>query len=167
MQKKIKNYVIAGGGTAGWMAAALLSKTMGNEISITLVESEMIGTVGVGEATIPPILRYNNILGVNEAEFMRETMATFKLGIEFEHWKDVGHKYLHSFGHAGKDHWTAGFQHFWLAGKKRTRTASPSFLITVLITPIIWMRAVTLLFCVDLLRSMALCAGKVRLAMSA
>ena len=119
MQKKIKNYVIAGGGTAGWMAAALLSKTMGNEISITLVESEMIGTVGVGEATIPPILRYNNILGVNEAEFMRETMATFKLGIEFEHWKDVGHKYLHSFGHAGKDHWTAGFQHFWLAGKKR------------------------------------------------
>lgn len=119
MQKKIKNYVIAGGGTAGWMAAALLSKTMGSEISITLVESEMIGTVGVGEATIPPILRYNNILGVNEAEFMRETMATFKLGIEFENWKDVGHKYLHSFGHAGKDHWTAGFQHFWLAGKKR------------------------------------------------
>lgn len=119
MQKKIKNYVIAGGGTAGWMAAALLSKTMGNEISITLVESEMIGTVGVGEATIPPILRYNNILGLNEAEFMRETMATFKLGIEFENWKTVGHKYLHSFGHAGKDHWTAGFQHFWLAGQKR------------------------------------------------
>lgn len=120
MQKKIKNYVIAGGGTAGWMAAALLSKTMGSEISITLVESEMIGTVGVGEATIPPILRYNSILGVNEAEFMRETMATFKLGIEFENWKSVGHKYLHSFGHAGKDHWTAGFQHFWLAGKKRS-----------------------------------------------
>ena len=116
---QIRKYVIAGGGTAGWMAAAMLAKTMGREISVTLIESEAVGTVGVGEATIPPILRFNRILGVNEAEFMRRTRATFKLGIRFENWRDIGADYFHSFGHTGKDHWTSGFQHFWLCGQKR------------------------------------------------
>jgi len=117
--RNIKRYVIAGGGTAGWMAAAMMSKTMGEEIEILLIESDMIGTIGVGEATIPPLLKFNNILGLNEADFMRETRATFKLGINFENWKDVNDSYFHSFGHTGKDHWSAGFQHFWLAGEKR------------------------------------------------
>lgn len=116
---KIHKYIIAGGGTAGWMAAAMISKIMGKQIELILVESDAIGTVGVGEATIPPLLKFNRFLGVNEAEFMRETQATFKLGISFENWKDVGEDYFHSFGHTGKDHWTSGFQHFWLGGRAR------------------------------------------------
>jgi tryptophan halogenase len=108
--------VVAGGGTAGWMAAAALAHTLGPVIDLTLVESDAIGTIGVGESTIPPMQLFNRLLGINEAEFMRATQATFKLGIMFENWRDVGHKYFHSFGTAGKDHWSAGFQHFWLHG---------------------------------------------------
>lgn len=117
--KRIRRYVIAGGGTAGWMAAAVLAQTMGKELEITLIESDAIGTVGVGEATIPPLISYNRLLKINEAEFMRETRATFKLGINFEGWRDIGEDYFHSFGNTGKDHWTGGFQHFWLTGAKR------------------------------------------------
>ena len=113
--KKLR-VVIAGGGTAGWMAAAALARTMGAAIELTLIESDAIGTVGVGESTIPPLVNYNRLLGIGEAEFMRETQATFKLGIEFENWKLEGEKYFHSFGLTGRDHWSAGFQHFWLHG---------------------------------------------------
>ena len=108
--------VIAGGGTAGWMTAAALANAMGEVIDLTLVESDAIGTIGVGESTIPPIVLFNRLLGINEAEFMRATQATFKLGINFENWKDVGESYFHSFGATGKDHWSAGFQHFWMRG---------------------------------------------------
>ncbi len=111
--------VVAGGGTAGWMAAAALANTLGEAISLTLVESDAIGTIGVGESTIPPIVLFNRLLGINEAEFMRATQATFKLGILFENWKQVGETYFHSFGTTGKDHWSAGFQHFWLHGLTR------------------------------------------------
>lgn len=114
---KIKRIVIAGGGTAGWMAAAAIAKTMGPTVDLTLVESDAISTVGVGEATIPPLLLFNRLLGINEADFMRATKATFKLGINFENWKDVNQDYFHSFGTTGKDHWTSGFQHFWLKGQ--------------------------------------------------
>ncbi|RZM33599.1 MAG: tryptophan halogenase, partial [Sphingomonas sp.] len=112
----IRRVVIAGGGTAGWMAAAAIARTMGSTIELTLVESDAIGTVGVGESTIPPMITFNRLLGINEAEFMRETQATFKLGILFDDWKDRGERYFHSFGITGKDHWSAGFQHFWLHG---------------------------------------------------
>ena len=112
-----RRIVIAGGGTAGWMAAAAFARTLGSVIDLTLVESDMIGTIGVGESTIPPLALYNRLLGIGEAEFMRATQATFKLGIMFENWKDVGDSYFHSFGAAGKDHWSAGFQHFWLHGQ--------------------------------------------------
>lgn len=111
--------VIAGGGTAGWMAAAAISRTMGRTIDLTLVESEQIGTIGVGESTIPPLVNFNRILGIGEAEFMRAAQATFKLGILFDNWKHDGHSYFHSFGLSGKDHWSAGFQHFWLYGRAR------------------------------------------------
>jgi tryptophan halogenase len=115
----LRRIVIAGGGTAGWMAAAAIARTMGKAVELTLVESDAIGTIGVGESTIPPLVTYNRLLGINEADFMRATQATFKLGIGFENWKDVGHRYFHSFGSTGKDHWTAGFQHFWLNGLER------------------------------------------------
>ncbi|MEO6279873.1 tryptophan halogenase family protein [Roseateles sp.] len=111
-----RRIVIAGGGTAGWMMAALMSKLLGKQLDIKLIESEEIGTVGVGEATIPALHTFHNLLGINEAEFMAATNATFKLGINFEGWKDVGQDYFHSFGTTGNDHWSAGFQHFWLKG---------------------------------------------------
>ena len=114
-----RRVVVAGGGTAGWMAAAAIARTMGRAVELTLVESDAIGTVGVGESTIPPLVTYNRLLGINEADFMRATQATFKLGIQFDDWKDIGHSYFHSFGTTGKDHWSAGFQHFWMHGRTR------------------------------------------------
>ncbi|WP_310385596.1 tryptophan 7-halogenase [Roseateles sp.] len=119
VQKPIKRIVIAGGGTAGWMVAAALSKTLGKLLDIKLIESDEIGTVGVGEATIPTLLTFHSLLEINEQEFMAATQATFKLGISFENWRDRGQDYIHSFGLTGKDHWTAGFQHFWLKGRER------------------------------------------------
>jgi tryptophan halogenase len=114
-----RRIVIAGGGTAGWMAAAAIARTMGRTVDLTLVESDAIGTIGVGESTIPPLAIYNRLLGINEAEFMRATQATFKLGILFDNWKEPGHRYFHSFGYTGKDHWSAGFQHFWLYAREK------------------------------------------------
>jgi tryptophan halogenase len=119
-----RRVVIAGGGTAGWMAAAALARTLGDAIELTLVESEAIGTIGVGESTIPPLVAYNRLLGIGEADFMRATQATFKLGINFENWKSQGESYFHSFGVTGRDHWSAGFQHFWMHGQTRGHTAS-------------------------------------------
>ena len=116
---RIRRIVIAGGGTAGWMAAAAIARTMGHTVDLTLVESEAIGTIGVGESTIPPLVTYNRLLGIDEAEFMRATQATFKLGIQFDNWKTPQSSYFHSFGITGKDHWAAGFQHFWLHAKER------------------------------------------------
>ncbi len=119
-----RRVVIAGGGTAGWMAAAALARTLGEAIELTLVESDAIGTIGVGESTIPPLATYNRLLGIGEADFMRATQATFKLGIEFENWKVQGEKYFHSFGLTGLDHWSAGFQHFWMHGQTKGHKSS-------------------------------------------
>ncbi len=114
----VRRVVIAGGGTAGWMTAAALAKTLGGLLDIRLVESDEIGTVGVGEATIPSLQTFHHLLGIDEREFMAATQATFKLGIGFEHWRGLGQHYLHGFGQTGRDHWTAGFQHFWLKGQR-------------------------------------------------
>lgn len=100
----VRRVVIAGGGTAGWMVAACIGKTMGKLFDIRLVESDEIGTVGVGEATIPTLLTFHNLLGINEQEFMAATQATFKLGIRFENWRNRREDYIHSFGLTGKDH---------------------------------------------------------------
>ena len=115
----IRKVVIAGGGTAGWMVAALLSQTMGKVLDISLIESDEIGTVGVGEATIPPLVQFNQLCKIDEKEFMAAVQATFKLGISFENWRDVNEDYIHSFGNTGTDHWSAGFQHIWLSGKRK------------------------------------------------
>ncbi len=109
MSNPIRKVVILGGGTAGWMSAALIKKLIGARISVELVESETIGTIGVGEATIPPIKLFNSALGINEAEFIRETKASIKLAIKFENWKEVGDSYYHTFGAAGK---SLAFCHF-------------------------------------------------------
>ncbi|MCY7296431.1 tryptophan halogenase family protein [Alteromonas sp. a30] len=110
---QVKKVVIVGGGTAGWMSAALLKKVIGPVIDIELVESEQIGTVGVGEATIPPIQNVNAVLGINEAEFLKETQGTIKLAIKFENWRTQGESYYHTFGAAGKSFAFCHFHHFW------------------------------------------------------
>lgn len=111
----IERIVIVGGGTAGWMAAAALSHAFsGTGKSVTVVESDAIGTIGVGEATIPEILKFNGRLGIDEGEFLRETKATFKLGIEFDGWKREGERYFHPFGGFGVDMEGIAFHHFWL-----------------------------------------------------
>src|SRR3954469_11819563 len=96
--KSVKRVVIAGGGTAGWIAAAALVKQLGPLIDITLVESDEIGTVGVGESTIPTTRAFHSILGIYEDAFIRATGSTFKLGIAFENWNRIGDRYFHSFG---------------------------------------------------------------------
>ncbi len=115
---KIKKVVIVGGGTAGWIAAASLSKLLGKTLDISLIESDDIPTVGVGEATIPTLLSLHELLGINEQEFVAKTQGTFKLGISFENWRDLDQDYIHSFGFTGRDCWAAGFQHFWLKGQQ-------------------------------------------------
>lgn len=114
----VKNVVIVGGGTAGWMAAASFSKLLGNSISVTLIESDEISTVGVGEATVPPLILLNRYLDINEQEFLAFVKGSIKLGISFENWKNVNEDYFHMFGSPGKDTWAASFQHFWLRGKE-------------------------------------------------
>ena len=109
--------VIAGGGTAGWMAAATFARFLGNRASITLVESDEIGTVGVGEATIPQIHNLLVGLGIDQAEFLRATNGSFKLGIEFVDWLRVGHRYIHSFGAVGRGVGLILFRQLWLRAR--------------------------------------------------
>lgn len=110
----IENIIIVGGGTAGWMAAAALSRLRaGNTVAITLVESETIGTVGVGEATIPPFLDFNRLLDVDEREMLAATQGSFKLGIQFVNWGKQGDSYIHPFGNYGYQMGGVSFHHVW------------------------------------------------------
>ena len=115
---KVENVVVVGGGTAGWTAAAAVARLIGANLNVVLVESDAIGTVGVGEATIPPFRTMHRLLKVDEADFLSRVHGTIKLGIRFENWRSVGHDYIHSFGFTGQGCWAAGFQHFWLKARQ-------------------------------------------------
>ena len=115
---RIRDVVILGGGTAGWMAAAALSASMGDQLRIRLIESEQIGTVGVGEATIPALRLFNGLVGIDEDAFLRASQGTFKLGIEFLNWGRIGESYMHAFGQIGQSLDLIEFWQYWLRGRK-------------------------------------------------
>ncbi|MBA4165282.1 MAG: tryptophan halogenase [Erythrobacter sp.] len=110
----IEQILIVGGGSAGWMTAAALAESLGAACRITLVESEEIGIIGVGEATIPPIKYFNQRLGIDEATFVRETSGSYKLGIQFVDWARIGHSYFHPFGQHGAEFDPVPFYHYWM-----------------------------------------------------
>lgn len=113
----VREVLIVGGGSAGWMAATLLSRALGQATKVRLVESAAIGIVGVGEATIPPIRQFNQFCGIDERAFLRDTDATFKLGIEFENWGRIGNRYLHAFGPVGQElDAVVRLHHWWKLG---------------------------------------------------
>ncbi|WP_294261879.1 tryptophan halogenase family protein [uncultured Sphingomonas sp.] len=122
--RRIRSVAIVGGGTAGWMTAAALAQALQHGTTITLVESDEIGTVGVGEATIPPIRIFNDTLGLDERQFVAETQGTFKLGIEFVDWARVGHRYFHPFGPHGRNFDIVPLHQHWLRARAEGEGAS-------------------------------------------
>lgn len=121
--EKIRDIVIVGGGTAGWMTAAAMARILKGDYRIRLVESDEIGIIGVGEASIPHIATFNSILRIDEDEFLRATQGTFKLGIEFVNWGAIGDRYVHGFGKLGPDLDGLPFHHFWLRQAKAGQAA--------------------------------------------
>ena len=110
--------MIVGGGTAGWMAAAVLARAMGPLIEIDLIESDEIGTIGVGEATIPQIRLLTALLGVDENEFLSQCQGTIKLGIQFNDWGRIGDSYMHAFGQIGRSLGMLNFHPYWLKSRQ-------------------------------------------------
>lgn len=118
-ERPVRSVAIIGGGTAGWMCAAAISKSFGHKIDVVLVESEEIGTIGVGEATVPHLSAFNAALEIDEAQFVRETKGSFKLGIQFNDWGQIGDSYIHGFGTIGRDLGLMPFHQYWLKARAR------------------------------------------------
>ncbi|HVY24040.1 MAG TPA: tryptophan halogenase family protein [Steroidobacteraceae bacterium] len=130
MSNAVRRVVIAGGGTAGWMTATALSHAFSRKpLDITLVESEEIGSVGVGEATIPTLHYFNSTFGIDQRDFVCESGGTFKLGIEFVDWGDIGRRYIHPFAPYGRDLNNIFFHELWMKYAKRRADADASCLI--------------------------------------
>ncbi len=126
-QGPVRTIAIIGGGSAGWMCAAAISKSFGRNIAVHLVESDEIGLIGVGEATVPHLSAFNRLLEIDEGEFVRQTQGTFKLGIQFNDWGRIGDSYVHGFGTIGRDLGLMPFHQYWLkaraAGKAKDISA--------------------------------------------
>lgn len=117
-QERVRKVLVVGGGSSGWMAATMLATALSKDVAVELVESDAIGIVGVGEATIPPMQKFNRFVKLDERAFMADTNGTFKLGIEFHNWGQVGDKYLHQFGAVGREiDGLVKLHHWWLLGR--------------------------------------------------
>lgn len=120
-ERPIRSIAVVGGGSAGWMSAAAISKMFGRKIDIMLVESEEIGLIGVGEATVPHLSAFNRLLEIDEADFVRQTQGSFKLGIQFNDWGKIGDSYVHGFGTIGRDLGLLPFHQYWLKARAEGR----------------------------------------------
>src|SRR5689334_2946006 len=112
--RPVRSIAVIGGGSAGWMCAAAITKMFGRAVDVVLVESEEIGIIGVGEATVPHLSAFNRMLEIDEAEFVRQTKGSFKLGIQFKDWGKIGDSYIHGFGTIGRDLGLLPFHQYWL-----------------------------------------------------
>ncbi|WP_116091907.1 tryptophan halogenase family protein [Sphingomonas crusticola] len=120
LNQKVRRVVVCGGGTAGWVTATALVRHLGPLLDITLIESDEISTVGVGESTVPTFRSFHDFMGIDERKFMSSALATIKLGIEFRDWARIGDRYIHPFGLLGKRaSWMADFHHFWLHARAK------------------------------------------------
>lgn len=137
-QPPIKDIVIVGGGTAGWMAAAAFMRVVGFACTVHLVESETIGTIGVGEATVPHLKAFNKLLQIDEIDFVRKTQGTFKLGIQFNDWGAIGDSYVHGFGTTiGRELALLPFHHYWVKARQTGKAkALDAYSINTLAAPL-------------------------------